>query len=124
MKKFLVLFLVLALLLTGCSEVTDDPAIRADAEVLLNTFVTGDFDACRAIVSTNVSDEDLQSVFEPVCAELANLGAYEMTAVAWKRTVSDGADVTAIQYLIQGEGGNFYMDVAKTAGEAGLTGFQ
>ena len=124
MKKFVVLFLVLALLLTGCTEVTDDPAIRADAEVLLNAFVAADFDACRAVVSANVSDEDLQNIFEPVCAELAGLGAYEMTAVAWKRTVSDGSDVTVIQYLIQGEGGNFYMDVAKNAGESGLGGFQ
>ena len=124
MKKFVVLFLVLALLLTGCTEITDDPAIRADAEVLLNAFVAADFDACRSVVGANVSDADLQNIFEPVCAELAGLGAYEMTAVAWKRTVSDGSDVTVIQYLIQGEGGNFYMDVAKNAGESGLGGFQ
>ena len=124
MKKFVVLFLVMALLLTGCSEVTDDPAIRADAELLLNAFVAADLEVCRAVVSANVSDEDLQNVFEPVCAELAGLGAYEMTAVNWKRTVSNDSDVTVIRYLIQGEGGNFYMDVAKTAGVDGVSGFQ
>ena len=124
MKKFVVLFLILALLLTGCSEITDDPDIRADAEALLNAFVAADFDACRAVVGGNVPDADLQNVFEPVSKELMGLGDYEMTAVNWKRTVSEGSDVTVIQYLIQGEGGNFYMDVAKTAGVAGLSGFQ
>ena len=47
-----------------------------------------------------------------------------MTAVAWRRTTSDGEEVTTIQYLVSGEGGKFYLDVAKLTGTEGLSGFQ
>ena len=48
-------------MLAGCdaAEMIDDSAIRADAMVLLESFVNDDYDACRAVVNGYVTDEDL-----------------------------------------------------------------
>ena len=127
MKKLLAVLLVLALLLTGCgriSEAIDDPAIRADTEALLTAFVENDYAACRALVSKEVSDADLQSVFDSIHQLLAGMGSYEMTAVQCNRKVSDGRDVKTIRYLVQSEDGNFYLEVAKENGKAGIAGWR
>lgn len=124
LRRIFTLLLVLVLVLAGCSEAIDDSAIRADAQVLLESFVANDYDTCRAILDDSVSDAELEGIFGAIHAELADLGGYEMTAVAWNRKISDGQDVTAIQYLIEAEGGKYYLDVSKLAGQEALAGFQ
>lgn len=127
LKKWFAAVLALMLLLTGCSAVSeaiDDSAIRADAEVLLESFVADDYDTCRAVLDENVTDEDLESIFPAIHNVVKELGSYEMTAVAWDRKISNEQDVTAIQYLIEGESGKYYLSVSKLAGQEGLSGFQ
>ena len=124
LRRFFAVLLVLVLVLAGCSEAIDDSEIRADAVVLLESFVDNDYDACRAILDESVSDSDLQGIFEPIHTALAELGAYEMTAVNWKRQGSGDQDVTAIQYLIESGSGKYYLSVSKLAGREGLAGFQ
>lgn len=127
LKRFLAVLLVLVLVLAGCSglsEAIDDPDIRAQTEALLTAFVENDFDACRALVAQNVTDEQLREVLGPIHGVLADLGDYELTAEYRNRTVKDGTDVTTIRYLLSGGNGKYYLSVGKTAGVAGLSGFQ
>lgn len=123
-EKILAVFLVLALLLTGCSETVDDSVLRADAEVLLSTFLEKDYDTCRGIVRRGISDANLQGIFDDICRELEGLGTYEMSAVAWNRKMSEGHDVTSVQYLVESEVGKFYLSVAREENVPGLAGFQ
>lgn len=124
LRKFLALLLVLVLMLAGCSEVFDDSAIRADAEVLLTAFINDDYDACRAVVNAYVADEDLQAIFPSIAEVMKELGAYEMTAVGWNKKVSDGESLKSVQYLITGEAGKYYLYVSTVDGQEGIAGFQ
>ena len=70
MKKVLAVLLVLALLLTGCSgvsEAIDDASIRPLAQALLDSFVADDLAGCRALLDENVSDEQLEAYFSSFC---------------------------------------------------------
>ena len=127
MKKFLVVILVLALLLTGCSglsEAIDDASIRPQAQALLDSFITGDLAGCRALLDENVSDEQLEAYFSAIHLELKDLGPYEMTAVSWDRQITEEADMTSIRYLIEAENMKIYLAVSTLAGSEGLSGFR
>lgn len=126
LRRVLAAVLVLVLMLAGCGaeEMVDDSAIRADAEVLLAAFMHDDYDACRAVVDASVADADLEAIFPSIAEELADLGTYEMTAVGWNQKQSADADQVSVQYLVSGEGGKYYLTVAKVEGQAGLAGFQ
>ena len=127
LKRLLAVLLVLVLMLSACSELSeaiDDTAIRTEAEALLTAFVRKDYAACRTLVSQDVSDAELEDILEAIHTEVKDLGSWEMTAVAWRRAMSEGKDVTTIQYLVSGEGGKYYLDVAKLADTQGLSGFQ
>lgn len=126
LRKFLAVLLVLVLMLAGCdaAEMIDDSAIRADAVVLLESFVNDDYDACRAVVNAYVTDEDLEAFFPAIAAELKDLGAYEMTAVGWNKKMSNGETLTSVQYLISGESGKYYLNVYVEEGMEGIAGMQ
>lgn len=126
MKKTIAILLLLALLLTGCAaeQELDDTAIRADAQLLLESFASRDYELCRAVVRQEVSDADLQGIFDAICGELEELGAYEMTKVSWNRKEIDGYDVITVQYLIEAEHEKFYLAAAQEPGQSGLIGFQ
>lgn len=127
LKKWFAAVLVLALLLTGCADgivEIDDSALRPNAEVLLNSFVANDQAACRGVLDENVSGEDLEGYFTAIHTELKDLGSYEMTAIAWDRKIMNEEDVTGIRYLIEGEGGKYYLTVSMQAGRDKLSGFR
>lgn len=126
LRRFVVLLLVLALMLAGCggAEVLDDSAVRGHADALMGAFLADDYDACRAIVAPSVADTDLQGIFPAITAELADLGAYEMTAVGWNKKLTGGQDQTTVQYLVSGEGGKYYLFATVIEGVEGLAGFQ
>ena len=126
-KKLLAVFLVLALLLTGCSgvsEAIDDASIRPLAQALLDSFVADDLAGCRALLDENVSDEQLEAYFSAIHLELKDLGPYEMTAVSWNRNITDEEDLTSIRYLIEAENMKLYLMVSMFTGSDRLSGFK
>ena len=127
MKRLLAVFLVLALLLTGCSgvsEAIDDASIRPLAQALLDSFVADDLAGCRALLDENVSDEQLEAYFSAIHLELKELGEYEMTAVSWDRNITDEEDLTSIRYLIEAENMKLYLMVSMFTGADRLSGFK
>lgn len=127
MKKFLAVFLVLALLLSGCGGETktfDDTAFRAEADVLLGTFQDRDYETCRMIVREEISDEDLTGIFEAICGVLDDFGAYEMTLVAWNQRTTGDQELTAVQYLVEAENDRFYLDLTMETDVPGIAGFR
>ena len=126
-KKLLAVFLVFALLLTGCSgvsEAIDDASIRPLAQALLDSFVADDLAGCRALLDENVSDEQLEAYFSAIHLELKDLGPYEMTAVSWNRNITDEEDLTSIRYLIEAENMKLYLMVSMFTGSDRLSGFK
>lgn len=122
-NKLLALLLVLVLVLAGCGESIDDSAIRAEAAAVMDGMIAGDYEACRANISSRISDAELTEAFEQLSPNMARLGEYELNLVEWKRNISGDVDQTAIRYLVVTEQGNYQLDVTKIAGETGLVGF-
>lgn len=121
-NRIIVLLLILALVLTGCTEMIDDSAVRPDAEKLVEAFVQGDYQTCRMYLNEYVSDEDLQQFFPAISAELADLGEYTMTVVNWEFHTKNGETTSGYRYQIDGEGGSYYLDLTVLDGTPGFAG--
>lgn len=122
-NRLLALLLAMVLVLAGCAESIDDSAIRAEAAAVMDGMIAGDYDVCRANISSRITDGELIEAFGQLSPNMARLGEYELKLVEWKRNVSNGVDQTAIRYLVTTEQGNYQLDVTKIAGETGLVGF-
>lgn len=122
-NRIVILLLVLALLLTGCADMIDDSAVRADAEVLLRSFIEKDPQTCRSLLSERISQGEVTEAFELIAAELADLGEYTMNVVGWNFKTENGMTIQTYQYQLDGEGGSYYLYVTVVEGEQGIAGF-
>lgn len=122
-KTICIVLALLTVLLAGCSLDLDDAEIRAETETVLDALIAGDYGQVRAGLSQRIGDAELKDAFAGMSREVAQIGAYEMSAIQWKRQVQNGEDWTAIRYLVTAGQTKFCIDVTKVAGEPGLAGF-
>lgn len=125
MKKRSIIALLLALFvfLSGFATEYDNAEVRSDTEAVLNALIDGDYMAFRASINERVADDELTDFFNRLSAGMAELGEYELTAVAQKIQVQNDLNCIAILYEMTAGNKVYEVEVVKVEGESGLAGF-
>lgn len=127
MKKLVCALLLLALLLSGCSRdafEVDDSEFRSQTMAMLDALITDDYDACRALVSQNVTDAELREGYSQLRRELSGVESYTLRAVYWNKNVRNDVTQSSLQYEMTTNAGMFSVEVISLSTTEGLAGFR
>ena len=126
MKRILCIFVLLALLLTGCGprDVTiDDSAFLPGTTAMLDAILAEDFAGCRAVMTEQVDDESLRGALDQMGQLLEGVESYTLKPVGWRKNVTNGISQSTVRYEMQTNLQTYYVDAVLVEGMDGLAGF-
>ena len=101
----------------------DDSKFLPSAAAMLDGLLEGDFDACRAVMTTQVDDASLAAAVEQMSGLLAEVDSYSLTPVGWNKKITNGTEMSMLRYEMHTEAGDYYVELVMVEGVDGLAGF-
>ena len=126
MKRIVCILILLALLMTGCGPrdlKIDDSAFLPSATAMLDALLEGDYDTCRAVMTSQVDDASLRTAVEQMSGLLAEVESYDLTPVGWNKKITNGTEMSSLRYEMSTEAGDFFVELVLVEGVDGLAGF-
>ena len=140
-KRIVVLLLTLMLLLAlvGCSrtedwqtmldsaeklgELAEDESLRQSTQLMLDSLIRDDFDSAYALISSAVTKEQFQPLYDGLLPVLQNVESYELIASYKATKVTDDAGYVAVRYLFIAQDLKLVVEATRQEGVEGLIGF-
>lgn len=126
MKRIVCILVLLALLLTGCGPNAlniDDSEFRPSATAMIDGLLEGNYEVCRAVMTSQVDDTSLRAAVEQMSGLLSKVESYSLTPVGWNKKITNGTEMSALRYEMSTEAGDFYVELVLVEGVDGLAGF-
>ena len=136
----LVLTLVLALALAGCNqtedwqtmldsaeklgELAEDESLRQSTQLMLDSLICDDFDGAYDLISSAVTKEQFQPLYDGLLPILQNVNSYELIASYKATKVTNDAGYVAVRYLFVAQDLKLVVESTRQEGVDGLIGFR
>lgn len=136
----LLLTLVLALTLAGCNrtedwqtmldsaeklgELAEDESLRQSTQQMMGCLIADDFDGAYALISSAVTKEQFQPLYDGLRPILQEVEGYELIASYKATKVTDGTSYVAVRYLFVAQDLKLVVEATRQEGVDGLIGFR
>lgn len=136
----LLLILVLALTLAGCNrtedwqtmldsaeklgELAEDESLRQSTQQMMGCLIADDFDGAYALISSAVTKEQFQPLYDGLRPILQEVEGYELIASYKATKVTDGTSYVAVRYLFVAQDLKLVVEATRQEGVDGLIGFR